>query len=127
MLILWGVLFITNKRDEPRLRGRNFKKSAVRGVQRVQSFASGVYTMGSFKVTSSSVRPATCATDDEARPHWDIESGKGGEECEKGSESGSEAGEERVGGAEQVGFFVVVGVCGSTCGRHPLLDRIGKI
>lgn len=37
MLIIWGVAFIAVGQEQPRLKGRNFKKTALKGIRTLQS------------------------------------------------------------------------------------------
>lgn len=67
LLIVWGVLFVTAQTEEPRLKGRNLKKTVQRGLDGV---VKGAQTVASIRIIGGKKRAPSTFVDMEARPHW---------------------------------------------------------
>lgn len=74
LLIVWGLIFIANQRQEPDLKGRNFVKAARRGKDEVTR-----RTRRYFVARSGESRETVATANDEheVRPTWDTGSNTG--------------------------------------------------
>ena len=78
-LLLWPVFFIAAAREDPYLKGRNFRKSVARGSERVVGLSKPVLRpaslrhRGGLSTSSGGLSPTrrTTADAEVERPQWD--------------------------------------------------------
>lgn len=73
LLVLWGVLFVAVRAEEPRLMRRDFKDTGVRAVQSVRDVAVGLGRVATSTMTRRTDSMSVPGENAEAIPAWDRE------------------------------------------------------
>eukprot|EP00904_Undaria_pinnatifida_P008172 jgi/Undpi1/4485/HiC_scaffold_17.g07839.m1 len=71
LLLLWPVFFVAATREDPHLKGRNFRKSVTRGSERVAGLSKPIRRSGSSLVHRGELARRTAPESDSERPKWD--------------------------------------------------------